>query len=302
MKNKLFFMTLMVVVFLRANACDICGCGSIGSNGMGITPMMNKNFVGIRYAQMSFTGSHPSTIENGILSPGFKARETYLNGTVWGRFNPIRKLQLYAFVPFQKNISEVKGSIEKISGIGDVMVNAYYTVWSSDAEKCSNRTQLLFAGVGVKFPSGSYRSVQSPSLQTGTGSVDWVAMSSYILKWKNSGLNAEASYRFNTENKHRFKYGNRLSGSSRWFYWYSKKNLTLIPQAGVYAEYNAKNIDHSSQEDFSGGFGTFALAATDVHYNNISASAGIHIPIAYYYSDGLGQPGLRTNIQIGINF
>jgi len=269
---------------------------------MGITPMLNKNFIGIRYTNMSFTGNHPSSIENGIITPGFKATETYLSGTIWGRFNPVGKLQLYAFVPFQKNISEVQGVSEKVSGIGDAMVNAYYTVWNSDAEKCSKRTQVLFAGAGVKLPTGSFGTNQSPSMQTGTGSIDWMAMMSYILKWENSGINAEASYRLNTENKNRFRYGDRLSGSSRWFYWYSKKNLTLIPQVGAYAEYNAKNMHHSTKEDYSGGLGTFAMAAADFHYKNLSASAGIQIPIAYYYAGGLGKPGLRSYIQIGINF
>lgn len=92
-KLKFFFICL-IVSSLSTSACDLCGCAN-GSSFVGLLPRSGSQFVGMRYRLRSFD-SH-------LNSQMLKTKEEYNTLEVWGRFYPIKKLQVLAFLPYNDN-------------------------------------------------------------------------------------------------------------------------------------------------------------------------------------------------------
>src|SRR5688572_32202916 len=115
MFKKIAFFSALALAGLNVQnvqACDACGCG-VGSYQFGILPQQNKNFVGIRYQAKS---------DETTPFHGSQSKEEFQTMEIWGRFYPLKKVQVLALLPYNFNRQETDGKPTELQGLGDGLV------------------------------------------------------------------------------------------------------------------------------------------------------------------------------------
>lgn len=114
---RLFIVTVMVLLTTgSAYACEVCGC-SMGGNYFGILPQFHGHFVGLRYQYRSFRSEHVPLFSE---SEQLISHEYFQTAELWGRWNPSKKVQLFAFVPVNFMHKQEAGITTLENGLGDV--------------------------------------------------------------------------------------------------------------------------------------------------------------------------------------
>ena len=104
--KKIIFTLVIVLLFSyqTSYACDGCG-GGAGSYYFGVSPLFTKNFTGVRYRHRSFTSN-------------LGTQQNFQNAELWGRFYPLKNLQIWAFVPYNFNSqTQTNAPTKKLSGL-----------------------------------------------------------------------------------------------------------------------------------------------------------------------------------------
>jgi len=259
--RKLIFSA---AVCCAINAAVSCTCGSFaGGSYYGIMPQYHKNVAGLRWFHRSFE-SVPIDESERTSSEIFNTVEA------WGRFYPVKRIQLLAFIPFNFNATD-DGSKQSVSGFGDISLSANYTVVNT-SDSCERKWRhLLLAGAGIKLPAGRYKVKDdngdiNPYLQPGTGSVDFTFYSVYSIRFKKFGMQADAEYRSNTKNKQGYKFGNTFTGSAKLFYWQAAGKLIFLPNAGISFLSAMKDDEFGFELSNTGGNELLATFGLDVYF------------------------------------
>ncbi|MFK7907925.1 MAG: transporter [Chitinophagales bacterium] len=169
----------------------------------------------------------------------------------------------YAYIPYVSNKRQIDNSLNEVtqkSGLGDVIIGGKHYLYNSALYQ-QNPTfkQYLLLGVGLKLPSGSYNDFDEakreiePTLQPGTGTMDFLITGDYQLHYRRFILQAAASYSINQKNKYTYQYGNQINASIEALYEIElNPNIDLTPNLALQyidAESNVINgalIDGSS--------------------------------------------------------
>lgn len=283
-------MVAIAAMNMQSIACNMCGCSS-SNQYLGLLPQNNNNLIGMQYIYRSFSTNHPE--EGGITMPGLSS-ERYHTFQLMGKVNVSKKLQLLAFVPVVYNIQGQDNMANtSINGLGDISVLANYKIIERNG--CSWQQKLL-AGGGIKLPTGKYdpNSVTTeeglPNMQPGTHSWDFIANANYSVKYHATGLNIDVSYMATTVNKESYKFGNRLSSGASLFYEWKKKNVSILPLAGMRYDFAAKDYENYreriSDED-GGGWQLYASQGLQAYYKNICMYTMCYEPISQHYASDL---------------
>ncbi|HXH18681.1 MAG TPA: hypothetical protein VNJ07_06320 [Chitinophagales bacterium] len=258
--QKIISIAGVYCVMMPAIACT---CGSLAGGGYyGILPQFHKNAAGLRWFHRSF--ETVALDESEIVST-----ETFTTLELWGRYYPVNRLQLLAFVPFNFSKRE-EGDTERKHGFGDASFSANYTLFNT-SDHCEKKWRHLFlAGAGIKLPTGKYRigdskGMVNPYLQPGTGSVDFTFSSIYSVQYKKLGVQADAEYRINTKNKSDFKFGNRINSSLKLFYWQNAGKVSMLPNAGINWLSAAPDEEYGNVLTHTGGNELLATFGLDVY-------------------------------------
>jgi hypothetical protein len=286
--KQILCCAMLLLGSIAANACDVCGASS-GNQGLGILPQFYRNFAGLQYQYRSFGSLHQQH-ETGL--PQEASDEQYQTIQAWGRYGIGNTIQLFAFVPYHINTQSVAGVTSTSSGLGDVSVLAMAKLINSTK---GNTTHLLFAGAGVKAPTGLYAGTTTrdrdglPNMQPGTGSWDFMANANYTISHGNVGINTEAAYTFTTPNSDDYKYGNRLSTAATGFYRKKAGNWTLMPALGMKYEYTLHDYDNYTRKwlnDQTGGTMVYGTAGLQVYHGRMGLQLGMDLPLAQNYAGG----------------
>ena len=291
-------MVLLGAVAFPAAACDVCGCS--GSNQyMGILPQFYRHFIGLQYQYRTFSSEH---IPFRAGDEPEHSTEQYQTIQLMGRYYISKRIQLLAFLPYHINRKDEDGVISHSNGIGDASILANTEILNTkDAD--ATMQQKLFAGGGLKLPTGHHDALAStgtdglPNMQPGTGSWDFLANVNYTIRRKGIGANADITYTQTTPNHESYKYGNRLSVGVTGFYWWQRKYVRLLPQAGLRYNYAATDWDNYSKgwiNDVSGGHQLFSAVGTQAYYKMWGVQLLWYQPLEQHYAQGLVTAGAHT--------
>ena len=306
---KKFFRQIgstVVVCLLAYSAwgCDLCGCANGGSY-FGIMPQVGRQFVGVRYRVSSFD-SH-------LKSPMLRTQEHFQNVELWGRFYPLKRVQVLAFVPyfFNRQTEVLSNRRFDLQGIGDMTVLANYNLFNTfwDSTYTSHINHSLLVGGGAKLPTGRFQydladptDVANPNFQLGTGSVDFLMSVLYSMRVHNWGWNTDLTYKYNTTNADLYRFGNRLTMSSLLFYTKQIGKATLMPNAGAYIEVAAKDINRGKTNDRTGGYVSMANAGLEIYLKKVSVGATYQLPLFQSLSNNEIKAHARGTVHLTLMF
>ena len=282
-KNIALF-TLVGLLFAGSTnvlACDACGCG-VGSYQFGILPQQTKNFVGIRYQ----TKSDESTPHHDL-----QTKEQFQTMEVWGRFYPLKRVQVLALVPFNYNQQKVGNTVTEVKGLGDALVLVNYNLLNNADSLYQPVKHNLFVGGGLKLPTGYAQaktegSEINPNLQLGSGSLDLIANLMYTVRYNRIGLNTNLTYKHNSTNQNEFRFGNKLGAGGVVFSVVNIKEFALMPNAGFSTEITEKDVHFKQELKESGGRINFLTVGTEFYFKNLSAGVTAQKPLSQHVSEG----------------
>lgn len=290
--NALLTICLLFAEF-QANACDVCGC-SMGGTNLGILPQFHKNFIGLHYFYRGFSSEHT------ILGSDTKSisQESFQTTELRGRFRLSERIQLFTLVPINFNQQKENNITSTFSGIGDITVFANYSIYNNGDSLDRKWKHNLQLGGGIKTPIGSYKkldknNILNPNVQTGSGSFDFLLDAIYTIRYKKWGLNNTAFYRYNTTNSNDYKFGNRFTLSSSFFYWANIKGYSLLPSIGINYDLADNDVHNKFTVDHSGGNLLFTTFGLDFYYKKFTFGINYQLPV---YQDS---PITKGNSKIG---
>jgi len=297
--KKVFFTAIGCVFFLSSYACDICGCG-LSARSFGILPQFKGNFIGLRAQYRSFDSVHPPLFDSQL--PEYSS-EYYYNAELWGRWNPLKRLQFFYFLPFQKAVKIEDGDRNVYAGIGDITMMANYIILNTAETSDKSWKHALQAGGGVKIPTGKYNVPEKNgslvmNVQPGSGAFSLPVNLIYTLRYDKLGLNTDVNYTFNTGNKNGFRFGDRSQGGIKLFYWQEWEHLSLLPAAGLIYQHAAPDREFSELLVGSGGYSWNASFSADLYYQNFSLGFAAQLPVSQHLTDG--NVRLRNNFSTTI--
>ncbi|GHA57019.1 transporter family protein [Pontibacter akesuensis] len=276
--KKLFILALAFAgISFTSQACD-GGC-TMGGSYLGILPQVHKNLFGVRYLNSSYTITSTYThLHDGVPETHHEQTDNiFRTAELWGRYTPIRGMQVFAFVPYRFNEHVMPDMTHRSSGLGDVTLLANYAVINTGDSLNYTLKHTLRVGGGIKLPTGSFSSGHDHgpvSMQPGTGSTDYIVTGIYTIRFDKLGLNSDVTYNRNNKNSAGYQFGNCLSASSNLFYWQNMgSEVTLLPSAGLYyekAEADKVSGEVNAQTGDESMYGNLGLS---VYLQNFSVSA-----------------------------
>lgn len=269
MKTRYIFLIILTSLAVDAHACNTCGCG-VSNYHYGILPQYKKNFVGARYRYSTFD----SRLDGSHTAP--YSYETFQSAEIWGRYYPSDKLQIFAFLPYNFNERVEGEDITYLRGLGDVVISANYNILNTYDSTTSGWKHSLLIGAGVKLPTGIFDALQNgmtinQNFQLGTGSVDMVLNMIYTVRYRNAGVNAEFTYKYNTTNRDEYRFGNTTRSSVTAFVIPNTGAVTMMPNLGVSLETFKDNSQFGVPFPDSGGWATTYNAGLETYFNRFAA-------------------------------
>jgi len=308
--KKLLILLSLITAIQTSKACDICGCG-VGGNYIGLLPDFTKRFVGVRYQFNRLTTQLDINGNRTALSTD----EKYQTMELWGAWNIGQKWRVLALLPYNFNEKYTEGSdlLRKKNGIGDITLNGYYKLFDQSNTSASNKlvVQSLWVGMGVKLPTGAYdvaeqqnATATNPNMfQLGTGSLDFIPSLMYDIRIQDFGINANASYKINTENKDDYRYGNKIAANASAYYKIALgPDSRLAPNAGLSFEGQQKDHAMGFKVEETGGHLVNASMGLEANFKRISVGASFQTPIQQELGKGRIDAGNRVLTHVSFSF
>ncbi|WP_142685276.1 transporter [Chitinophaga polysaccharea] len=304
MKKILILLVCLIAGLRETYACDICGCG-VGSYYIGLLPDFKKKFIGVRY-QYKTLRAH--------LGPGgttsyLTTSETYQTAEVWGGWNIGKRFRILGFIPVNFNSRENQGVTMSRSGIGDIALVGYYRLMDQQHTTCNGKllVQSLWIGGGVKTPTGKYEPAEHKenedapnNFQLGTASTDFTLNAMYDIRLMDLGVNANVSYKINTNNKYDYRYGNKFTANLLAYYKIRvAEKVTLAPDAGILYETADKDTEAKRYRvDVSGGYSLLATVGIEATMGAVSIGGNFQPAISQQLADNRIKAGSRAMVHV----
>ncbi len=302
MKKLLLFLLFAIVSYHRSMACNECGCG-LSSMQLGLMPQYYSNYIGVRYHLRSFDTKHTSF---GVAQ---NQQERFSGAELIFRTKLGNRLRLQVLLPYSALSQQVANKVLKQQGLGDltIMLNSNLFNRNHINAAIKMRQHEVQFNLGVKLPTGKYRSldldgVVNPNMQLGSGSIDFFALASYRYRYEDWISFVEGSYRFNTVNDQRYRFGNRLMFNYRLHYWKSVGAFNIIPAIGIQQEFIDQDQEASIAQSVTGGIMTKALFGVDVNYKQFTFGTSFQAPIYQNVGKGNSHEKTQINVQLLFNF
>ena len=203
-----------------------------------------------------------------------------------GKYFLSQRVELNAFAPYIMHTSQLNGRQlnAAAAGVGDLTVFAgYHLVRAIETAGMQSR---LVVGGGLKLPTGEFRRTNAvgeryPLLaQVGTGTTDGFGCANYTGSYRAFGLSVNSSYRRSSENAYRSSVAPGTATFASLFY-----RLPLVsdrqvdPSAQFFQEHTrGKMLDGQLTDDHALNNALLG-PGLDVHYQNVSLTTGLQLPV-----------------------
>lgn len=300
MKTKLSIVIFSFAFISISNACDICG-SSMGGTNMGILPQFYKNFIGINYSFKSFLTDHTTLGSQGT----WNSTEFYQRAELRSRFYLGKKVQLFTFIPFTYNTQNENDLRTTIKGFGDASVLINYNVFVTADSTSKDWRHSIQLGGGVKLPTGRYNKLNSdaelnPNIQAGSGSYDLLADLIYTIRYKKWGMNINGTYNYNMTNPMGYRFGDKVSIATSFFYWGKANKIYFLPYVGMNYYYAFNDYHDASRLSQSGGTTMSVNIGLDTYLGSWTVRVRGELPV--YQTNPVTKSGLSLNVGLLYNF
>jgi hypothetical protein len=299
---KFYILLLFLWSSLRLAACDICGCAP-GTAYLGVLPQFDQNIAGLRFSYNRLV--HPSSNYNTYDLDSRVLEDRFYTSEAWLRFYPLKRLQVFTFVPYRVNQRLETNRLTTIRGLGDIRVEAAYTLLDFGDSIQSDWKHLLLVGGGVSLPTGKYqqrddtRLMLPAAFQLGSGSTDYLLSARYTLRWRTWGINATAQHWFRGANELTYHYGDRSSVSTALFYWGETKRFSYLPALGLSADWLEKDTQYGELKPATGGALVQLTGGLDVYLGRFLLNSFVQLPI--YQDIPAEQAGSSLSAGLGVS-
>lgn len=198
--------------------------------------------------------------------------------------------------------------LEQHQGIGDIVLLAQYQALNEGKKlKAKKLQQRLVLGAGIKLPTGKFNEIGydgqlRPDLQNGSGSVDFLATTNYILRSKSWGVTTLVTYKVNTANKNGYRFANSLNIDLRGFWFKEFKRVAIAPSTGFWLEQAGTNHDPKAETyQPTGGAFLFSSLGFDLYKGNWGLNLLWRHPLAQQIVEN-EQFGNVTGFQVGLKY
>lgn len=273
---KKLILVLLLFSYFVSYSCDNCNIF------INISPNDYKNTFGI-YSHKRYMYGKYNDLGKVYLKHGGAETSELINKKVANLYNTYElrgrlyikeKWKTIINLPFINNVEKIDGLAKYIiRDIGDpILIQTYQLYNTKQSTDSNNITHRLTMGTGVKFPLGSISKTYTygkPNidLQPGTGSWDFLFLTTYAFRYKSIGFSTNINMKFNTYNNENFRYGNTLNFTGNIFYIKKIKTFTIMPFVGTYIEQFEKDYEYSIIND-SGGATFFGNMGFKLYKNN----------------------------------
>ncbi|MET3877701.1 transporter [Chitinophaga sp. OAE865] len=304
MKKILILLVCLIAGLRETYACDICGCG-VGSYYIGLLPDFKKKFIGVRYQYKTLRAHLGPGGTTSYLTTG----ETYQTAEIWGGWNIGKRFRILGFIPVNFNSRENQGVTMSRSGIGDIALVGYYRLMDQQHTTGNGKllVQSLWIGGGVKTPTGKYEPAEHKenedapnNFQLGTASTDFSLNAMYDIRLMDFGVNANVSYKINTNNKYDYRYGNKFTANLLAYYKIRvAEKVTLAPDAGILYETAEKDTEAKRYRvDVSGGYSLLATVGMEATMGAVSIGGNFQPAISQQLADNRIKAGNRAMVHV----
>jgi hypothetical protein len=289
--KKLFIAFLISLTYTSARACDICGLGTSNYNPF-LFPHLSKNYLSINYLHRLYH----------IHSDGGLNKEYFNTVLISGQYSINEKLQLVAMLPYQLNRQENFDGTKNIKGLGDVTLMGNYRLWNHQGR---SKTQTVLVGAGVKLPTGNYEAsktetIEDQNFQLGTGSIDYMLNASYRLSYRKWIFSAVGSYKYNTENKENYRYGDVLTTGATAVYRKELRNFSIAPYVQLMNETQMKDANDHLLQEHSGGSALYTGGGIDLNTRKIAV--GVNYQFAAKQNLFQGEINAKPRLSVHLSF
>jgi len=294
----------LVFSFLMANsllACDICGGGLQMEGANGAIPFYTQNQLILRYSKVDL--AHPNTSFNGS-SQIFEDQLSQLQ--LQGRFYLNKNWQLITSLPFAINQRVEEQRISKVNEIGDLNFQVNRFVLNTN-DSVRRKTRVLWLlGMGVILPTGKYQQRDETKLmlpiglQAGQGAYQFSMANRITLRHGSWGFGNYTTFILPQVNELSYQMGNSISNSTLLFHVFSRKQWSLIPQAGFSFFSKSKDIRYEEKVNNTAVSLRQMQFGLDYYFKNYALQVALAFPVVQ--STESLQPSQGETISMGVSY
>jgi hypothetical protein len=194
----------------------------------------------------------------------------------------------------------------QIKGIGDIQVNAMYSLIQTSDSLHAKFSHLLMAGGGIGMPTGKYQQRDETlttlpvNFQMGSGAWSLRTTALYLIRYKRAGAQTQVNFQTFSTNESDFKKGNQFSGMAQVFYRFPLKNGLILPQIGIRQEKLVEDDEFGKRKLDSGGNNTWGAFNLDYYANGWMLGLNAQLPVNLQLNGNQAVSGPRFGMTLGL--
>ena len=268
-----FIITVICCYVQVVYACDFCGCSPsvMNSDLLSLQPQssigINSNYKGYKYLSN----------ENGLL------KSHMVSNNLMVAYAPKNWVELRVNLPLIWMMNQYSGVKDNTFGIGDMSLLSNFKVVNRSPIGTNRKVgHTLLLGYGLEFPTGKNQvsdDVQLQNFTLGSKSMDFLFSVVYSMSYRKWNVIGAGLVKINTENKDKVRYGHLYSIQLGTAYTHTFKKCQLLPNMGLRAEIQQKNLHNRIIQKFTGSYALFIQYGADLNIKNFNMGVQIQHPL-----------------------